>query len=461
MTFKSFLARILPRTLLWQTFLLIALLMALSLSAWYGIFNYFAAPQRAKQSAQFVISVANLTRAAFLAADESRRVGLLRELNSEEGIRLYPAEDNDRTLPLPQDTLYTALIQTVRAKLGSYTRFARSVNGEEGFYVSLRLDESVTDDDYWIKLPAERIARAHTLEWLGWACAALSLALLGAYFIVMRITRPLRALRRAARQIGRGELPAPLAEDGAQELAAMAQAFNQMSADLAQLESDRALILAGVSHDLRTPLARLRLGIEFSGAPEEDIQAMAGDIEDMEHIIAQFMDFARNPDEEKLEEIDLITDVIRPLQESYARHDLPIQWHIPTQLPCKGKAPALKRAASNLINNALRYAIDAQNKPLPVDVSVKQENSWIVICVADRGPGIPINEIERLKRPFTRLEEARSNTQGSGLGLAIVERIMRAHEGQFNLQPREGSGVNACLKFPVSSFQAVLQQKNS
>lgn len=425
-----------PRTLLWRTTLLIALLMVLSLGAWLFIYERYAVQPRARQVAQLLVSVVNLTRNALLASDINQRYALLYELSTQEGIRIYPAEATDDAR-LVEDTL---VIQEVRQRLGPHTRMATELSGEEGFFVSFRLDEDIPEDEYWVMLPPERFARARGSEWLFWGAVVGVLALLGAYFLVLSVTRSLKSLERAAREVGRGHLPPPVPETGPSEVAEVASAFNQMSHDLAQLESDRALILAGVSHDLRTPLARLRLGIEMSGAAQDDVDAMCGDIEEMDRIISQFLDFARGAQAEPASEIDLqalAAEVVLP----YTRRKRPVVLAEADPLPARVRPLALRRAIANLIDNALRYAGDE----LPIEIRVHREAGRLMVEVADRGPGIPPEEAERMKRPFTRLETARTDAKGSGLGLAIVERVARLHGGHLALLPRQGGGLRACL----------------
>ncbi|GAB2884440.1 ATP-binding protein [Uliginosibacterium flavum] len=430
-----------PRTLLWRSFLLIALLLGASLLAWLQIYNYYALRPRAAQTAQMVVSMVNLTRSALIAADETQRLALLHDLNSIEGIRVLPAESTDKLVGLPDSSPTRALQASVRKRLGAYTRFSAELNDLPGFFVSFRVDEEDPEDEYWIMLPRERIAGPAAAEWLGWGIAAILLALIAAYLVVRGLNRPLKALESAARAIGRGE-PAPnLPEHGANEIAAVAQAFNQMSQDLAELESDRALILAGVSHDLRTPLARLRLGIEMSGAHTDDIAAMGQDIEDMDRIIGQFLDFARDSQAEPAQDCD-IAALLHDLAQASRRRGTLIELDTPEQVIAPVRAQSLRRAVTNLIDNALRYADTDQ----PLALRLRNFPDGLEIELADRGPGIPADQAERLKRPFTRLESARSNAQGSGLGLAIVERIAKLHGGHLDLLPREGGGLRAVLK---------------
>lgn len=427
-----------PRSLLWRSFLLIVLLVTLSLAAWFQIYNHYALRPRAIQAGQTVVSVVNLTRAALVASDDTQRMALLLELNSLEGIRIYPAEPDDPLVALPADEGMQILQDYVRKRLGGFTRFSSEINGASGFFVSFRLDDNSPEDEYWVMMPAEKFAKAGFAEWLGWTTAATLLSLGGAYFLVLGITRPLKALERAARMIGRGEQIEPLPERGSQELVAVAQAFNQMTHDLAQLESDRALILAGVSHDLRTPLARLRLGIEISGASEDDVAAMGSDIEEMDRIINQFLDFARDTHAEPVSSTD-ITSLVKDISERYVRRGVPLSLPRADKVHGSIRTMAVRRAVTNLIDNALNYA----GGDKPVDVSLTRTSNGCMIEVADRGPGIPPEETERLKRPFTRLESARTDAKGSGLGLAIVDRVARMHGGLLELLPRSGGGLQA------------------
>jgi len=431
--------KLLPQTLLWRAFLLLAALMILAVAAWAAIINTLEREQRARQFAGTVVSVVNLTRSALVTAQPDKRRELLLDLSDREGIRVYPADDDDVVEPLPAHAQFLPLVAAeIRRQLGPETRITARLSNEAGFWVSFRID----DDEYWLMLPGRRIERPEPLQWLGWGAATLMLALAGAYLIVFHVTRPLKGLANAARDIGRGRRPQPLAETGPGEIRGVTHAFNQMSRDLARLDDDRALILAGISHDLRTPLARLRLAAEMSSdaALREDINA---DIEEMDQIIRQFLDFARDPEGEPPERADLnaiITQVAAPLQQRGA--NITVR---PTPLPPLMLRPlALLRLVGNLIGNALRYGGAAP----AVEVVTRPENDSIVLEVMDRGPGIPPEQTERLKQPFTRLDAARTGAADAGLGLAIVDRVARSHGGRFDLLAREGGGLIARVTLP-------------
>lgn len=434
--------KLLPRSLLWRTFVLVSLLMLLSVAAWFAIFRSYEREPRARQLAQAVVSIANLTRAALIFARPEARRDFLRDLSDHEGIRIYPAEASDRVAPLPDSALLHRVEALVKAQLGPTTRVSMEREGEHALFVSFRIDDS-EEGIYWLALPSKRIERVFPLGWLGWGVAALLLSLLGAWLIVFRITRPLKALQQAARKVGAGETVPRLDESGPTELATVARAFNQMSADLELIDQDRALILAGISHDLRTPLTRLRMGIEM--AADEDLrEGMSADVEEMDKTIGQFLDFSRSEGGEAPQNVD-IAALLAEIATQYRRRGFNVTSILPPDPAAEDaktvRPQALRRAINNLIDNALRHA----GSESPVELALGTSNDDGCIEVRDAGPGIPDKDVERMKRPFTRLEAARSNVTGAGLGLAIVDRIARSHNGRLELLPRPGGGLIARL----------------
>ncbi len=432
--------RLFPRSLLWRNFVLIAALILLAVAAWFQLFRVSEREPRARQTADLVASVVNLTRVALVTAQPDLRRELLLELQEQEGIRVYPADADERIVPLAADRPGTRIFaEEVRRQLGPDTRLATERDGLRGFWVSFRIDA----DEYWVMLPRERVERAVALRWLGWGAFVLVAALAGAWLIVFRLRRPLRALVGAAADVGRGRVPAPLDESGPEEIQTVSRAFNQMTRDLARLEDDRALILAGVSHDLRTPLARLRLGLEMSGGDAQLKAGMAADIDEMDRIIGQFLDFARAAGGEPPQPTDLAA-MAREIAARYrdAGHALTEELIAVPEVTVRPMA--VRRLVTNLVDNAFRYG------GKDVRLRIATAGRAVVIEVLDRGPGIPADEVERLKQPFTRLETARSGKGGSGLGLAIVDRIARMHGGAFELLPRDGGGLVARVTIPVA-----------
>ena len=420
-------------TLFTRSFLLIALLILASAAATVQLYRVYEREPRARELAQQTVSIVNLTRAALVNADPVLRRNLLIEINAREGIRLAPLTGGEMLEPLPDEALFDLVSGKIKQALGERTRFAYARDRVEGFWVSFSIDE----DDYWVMLPRERFEPRFGLEWLGGGLALLGLALAGAWLIASALSRPLAAIAAAAREVGRGRAPTPLAESGPTEMRTVSIAFNRMAGDLAAMERERATVLAGISHDLRTPLSRLRLAIEMSGTDRQTAAGMGADVEEMDKVIGQFLAFARGEDEPLLEG-DLNT-LVAEIVDGYRKRDQTVAF-APGKLASLRFAPlAVRRAVGNLIDNALHYA------GAPIEVSTARSGTLALIEVKDRGPGVPQSELERLKRPFTRLDEARSGGGGAGLGLAIVERIARAHGGRFEIAVREGGGLVARL----------------
>jgi two-component system osmolarity sensor histidine kinase EnvZ len=416
-----------------RSFLLIALLIVTAVLASFQIYRIYEREPRSRELAQQAVSTVNLTRAALVSADPFLRRQLLIELNETEGLRVYPATASEKLEPLPDDPLLDRVEERVREALGNDTRFASERDGEEGFWVSFFIDS----DEFWVMMPWERFEPAFGMQWLGWSLALLAISLVGAWLIASTIARPLAAVTRAARRIGGGAAHEPLAEEGPRELRTVSKAFNRMASSLASMERERAMVLAGISHDLRTPLSRLRLALEMSGAESGASAAMIEDITEIDAIIGQFLDFARgNTEEKKPGDLDVL---VQEVGEHYQRLQKNVSVTVASNASFPFARMSVRRAITNLVDNALRYAEG------PIEIETGATGSTVFVEVRDRGPGIPASEVERLKRPFTRLDDARSGASGAGLGLAIVERVARAHGGALELLPREGGGLVARL----------------
>ena len=409
--------QLVPQSLLWRAFLLVAALMLAAVAAWLAIFSQAELDRRSHQIAQMVSSTTNITRTALLAADPRHRHHLLAELAELEGVHVYPADADDRVAPPPSIALTRRIDALLAERLGPETQLAFTLNDEPGLFVRFRIFPG-DDGLYWLALPRERLARHFPWQWLGWGAAVLLLSLAGAWLIVYRIVKP--------------------------------------------LEDERALLLAGISHDLRTPLSRLRMEIEMSVANETARAGMEEDIEEMDRTVGQFLDFARPTETIAAAPVDvaaLLADIAGRYGRRLAGADQPEgrrtprsggpeqseglggAQHFPATVTQISPA-ALRRAVVNLIENALRHGGE------PVELSLATEGREIVIAVLDRGPGIPPDQIARLKQPFARGEKARTGAGGAGLGLAIVERIVRTAGGRLELAPRAGGGLAARIRLP-------------
>lgn len=429
----------LPRSLLARSFLIIAVLIVLSLVASVVIFRQVQQEPHAKQMAQLIVSVVNLTRAAVLSAAPEWRSALLAELAGSEGLRLHMADSTDVLQPLPDYPEEMHLImEKVRNRLGRNTRFASERNGEEALWVSFFIGH----EEFWIALPKDRIEQPVSEVLLPWSLLVLVLALPGAYFTAQQITRPLKRIAQAALQVGQGTWPQPLPESGAQEIVTVSRAINQMSADLAANERERALVLAGISHDLRTPLARVRIAAELS-ADESLREGLVADVEQMDAVIQQFLDYARLDENEARVQTSLKL-LIQEVAQQFSAHARMLTLDLRGAFSAPVRPLLLKRALCNLLDNAIKHGGGE------ITVQLWREEDNIIISVADQGTGIPLEQYATVKRPFVRLESARSNSTGSGLGLAIVERAARLHDGQFILADNEAGGLLAKLVLPMA-----------
>ncbi len=421
--------------------LLIALLLAVGQYAALKIFDYFEREPRAAAAALQAVTVVNFTRASLLAAHEDRRLALLSELSGSEGVRIYAADLLEEIEPLPNDPMLRLIAQKIIRQLGSETLVAINHFGVSGLWVSFTIGQ----DDYWVVIPRIQVERHFPWEWLGWGALIIMLSLAGAYFIALRINMPLKMLVLAADRIRRGEQALILPEDGTDEFREVSRTFNQMSESLNQLDAERTLLLAGISHDLRTPLARLRLSVEMltdeqAGGLKE---GMVQDISDMNGIIHQFLDFVRGVEGEPTQMVDL-NGLLKSLFDRYTRAGRKLVLNLaPTHL-VPLRPLAMQRLLSNLIDNAYAYG---SKDGVTITTSIKAET--IELSVLDTGPGIPPAQIARLLRPFERLDTARGNKSGSGLGLAIADRIAKLHKGRLEINNRPTGGLEVKLILPI------------
>jgi len=263
--------------------------------------------------------------------------------------------------------------------------------------------------------------------------------------LARRLNAPLAALAGAARRIGRGQWPAPVREDGPEELASLARSFNRMSAQVRELVANRTTLLAGISHDLRTPLARMQLAVAMlEGRPDPDlVDALNRDLEEMNRLIGEFLEISRGLEEERSEVVDL-RETLAALVADAERGGARVVWHPGGE--CLRRLPrlALCRVVCNLLNNAVRYG-----RGEPVELEYHCTPDRLTITIRDRGPGIPESEREAVFRPFHRLEGSRSSaTGGSGLGLAIARQLAEMHGWHIALAPRTGGGTEAIITLP-------------
>ncbi len=428
-------------SLFWRTFLLIAVVVAASLLAWLQLFRAAELQPRAERFAWEITSIVNLTRAGLLSASGTARIDLLGELARNEGIQVLPAEPTDRVRPWPDARFGAPFEAKLRELLGPETRLAAAVNNDDGLWIRFEID----DDPYWMLLDPARIERQANRNWIGWIGIAVALATAGALVISRVVNRPLATLAQAIERLARGEVPPPLREDAPTELAAVNRCFNRMAVDLAALEQDRAEALAGISHDIRTPLTRLRMEIEMAPVDVATRDSMADEIDRIDAIVRQFGEFAQPASARPPERVD-VTETLRSVLDGF-RHGpgaagLEIVETVAPGTDWRGAANSLERIAANLVENARRYGAEPDAR-VRIEVDARRTGRGLELIVRDHGPGVPLDQLERLIRPFTRLDTERNRHGGSGLGLAIVARLARRHAGDLVLALPPDGGLLA------------------
>jgi two-component system osmolarity sensor histidine kinase EnvZ len=426
--------------LFWRTFFMLSILTTLSMASWIGMLNRVQRDPQVQQTAELVVSVVTITKAALTHSAPELRRELLIELVSNEGIRIFSLQPSDTVEPPPANTLMPEIAASIRAKLGPTTRISSRVNGVAGFWISFKID----DDEYWLMLERERLAGLSGVQWLGWAGVVGALSVLGAALISSLVNLPLARLTAAARAIAKGERPARLPEKGSQEIIEANRSFNQMVEDLAQLEKDRAVILAGISHDLRTPLTRMQLEIEMAPLGQDAREGMQSDIAQMDAIIGQFLDYAKPTETASFVPIDL-SELLEDCAREAARiPSMRVQTDIAPAISVLGNATDLRRVLNNIVENARRYGRTPGSEIVELDIrcTIRQNGAGrrALVEIQDHGPGVPDDQIAQLLKPFTRLDSARGQANGAGLGLAIVERVVSRHNAELTVRNREGGG---------------------
>jgi signal transduction histidine kinase len=269
----------------------------------------------------------------------------------------------------------------------------------------------------------------------------LAAVILLSLFAVRWITRPLKTLADAAEELGRNIDRPALPETGPVEVGRAARALNTMQSRLSRYLRDRTRVLAAMSHDLKTPITRLRLRTELLDDPKIR-QKFAKDLEEMEAMVGATLDFMRGVEnEERVQRVDVMA-LLESLQADARELGGPVEIEGAARSPYEARPQALKRCLANLVDNAVKYGKSAR-------VLVDDDATRLRICVLDEGPGIPEAELERVFEPFHRLESSRSRESGgTGLGLSIARNIAELHGGTLVLRNREGGGLEAVLTLP-------------
>lgn len=398
---------------------------------------YFVALPIGKRSADDLAALMILAAHTWYETTTEEHIHLREQLLQDHG--LVVAAQRPALPVLKIDYPYFLLLRAALARrIGGPIDILRNPGGHRVW-----VDIPVEDGIVRVGIQRDRIDASPPIVLLLVLSGGALLALFTSLAVVRRVVGPLERLSAAVREVGHGGKPKPLSEDGPEELASLARTFNRMSTEVHDLLENRTVLVAGISHDLRTPLTRLGLAIEML-SDSEDPKLVAGirrDLAAMENLIKQFMELAQGLADEREEELDLwhiLCAQVEDLQR--AGHDVNLEPG--SSCLFLGDPVALVRILANLLDNAAHYG-DGK----PIDAELQCDSDQICIRISDRGPGIPEAQLETVFRPFHRLDTAREErTGGSGLGLAIARQLANKNGWTIELKPRLGGGTVGILQ---------------
>lgn len=422
-------------------FLFLTLLLASQVFSYYAVFNYALLPslQQFNRILAYEMNVV-LDESMRLEDEVAMDAPLRRKLLEQLGVSVH-TRDEPIIAEYDKATSIDLMSEQMSDALGSNTEVRLALAAES--YV-LWMDIEAMPSSL-IRVPLSELQEEDFTPLFRNSLIGALLIVLGGWLFIRIQNRPLMDLESAARKVGRGEIPDALPERGASEIRAVSQAFNQMSRGIQELEEDRALLMAGISHDLRTPLTRIRLATEMM-SPEDGYLAegIIKDTEECNEIISQFMDYLKPVDANSFEAVCL-NDIASDVASAEGGYEIQIEEALANlKHPVLGNPIAIKRAVSNLVVNAIRYG----NGWLKISTGATVDNKLAWVCVEDNGPGIDKSQLSKLFEPFTRGDTARGS-EGTGLGLAIVKRIVSQHNGSLVVNNRSEGGLKVQISFPT------------
>jgi len=430
--------KVLPRSAFGQTVLLIGVLLLVNQVVSYISIAIYILQPNAQQVNQLL---AKQVKAVFIDIDDPvLRPAMAEAFHKETGIGVY-REKVAMKLGLQHAIHYPFRSEEMSFLLGGPAEVRISQGKEYLFWI--RPPQS---PNWWVKIPLTGLEEEKLSPLLIILGILGLLSVAGGWLFVRQLNRPLKSLQHAAEEVGRGNFPDPLKENGTTEIVSVTQAFNHMSKGILQLEDDRNLLMAGISHDLRTPLTRIRLATEMMSSQDEFLkEGIEGDIDDMNKIIDQFIDYIRHDNKDTVELSDL-NELLKEVIQAEETSGRSIIYKEQALAPIPLRYVAMKRVVANLIQNALRYS----DGDITIEIQASTTSNMTSFAVIDTGPGIPESEISRLFQPFTQGDTARGG-EGSGLGLAIIKRIVDSHGGYIRLKNGDPNGLIASVSLPNQS----------
>jgi two-component system osmolarity sensor histidine kinase EnvZ len=432
--------RLLPRGLFWRSFIIIvAPIVLLQAIIAYVFFERDLDTTTRRLARDVAADIAMLVALEDNHQGEERiRLRTLAARQLDYRIQLIPGKDLPPLHGLPVATIDVALDDILEQRIGADRDFRTARMGDE---FDIRVD--VHDGVLSVLVPRDRVTVSKPDIFILWMVCS-SLLLMGIAIIFLRNqVRPIERLARAADSFGKGRAVPDFKPYGATEVRRAAQAFITMRERIERHVAQRTEMLAGVSHDIKTPLTRMKLTLAMM-ADDADVTSMRGDIAEMEHMLDDYLAFARGEGGEEASLTDL-GELVRDAASAAARAKPASQINVaaPAHVPVSVKRAGMRRVLANLIDNALKHGTK-------VVVRLTQDERLVEIAIEDNGPGIPEPRREEAFRPFHRLDEGRNlQSGGSGLGLAIARDIARAHGGDIVLSESPLGGLKATVRLPV------------
>lgn len=432
--------RLFPRSAFGQTVFLIGLLLLINqLVSYLSVAFYVIKPT----TQQINHLIAKQIKVVFIDVGHQKMV-LSRELTERfqqaTGIEVY-SEQQAAKHGL-QDAIYYAYFSDLMSRELGGDAEVRVEQGESyAFWV-----RPPQAPHYWVKVPLTGLDETDFSPLTFYLLMIGVLSVGGGWLFARQLNRPLKSLQQAALKVGRGEFPPPLPEHkGSTEIIAVTKAFNYMARGIQQLEQDRALLMAGVSHDLRTPLTRIRLASEMMSEQDSWIRdGIINDIDDMNAIIDQFIDYLRHHKEEPGQRENLNT-LVQELVQSEHLQQRQITVDLASNMPDTIlRRIAIKRLLNNLLENALRYS----DGSIEITTGYEPKRKRVLLQMRDHGPGIEEYQMKSMFEPFTQGDRARGSG-GSGLGLAIIKKIVDMHHGDITLHNHPQGGLVVTVYLPL------------
>ncbi|BER95820.1 two-component system sensor histidine kinase EnvZ [Vibrio cholerae] len=421
--------------------LFFSLLIASQIYSYYAVFNYALLPSLQQFNKILAHEISLMLDDTSNPNVSSEMDALLKRRVLEQlGVTIH-SNDSPEAVEYQHAISLDLMSEEMSGELGSPTE-VRMALGEESYILWMKIDSL---PGQLLRIPLSELQEEDFAPLFRNSIIMALLIVIGGWLFIRLQNRPLIALEKAAKMVGRGETPPHLPEQGTLEIRSVTRAFNRMSKGIQALEEDRALLMAGISHDIRTPLTRIRLATEMM-SPEDSYlaESIISDTEECNQIISQFMDYLKPVNREAFEAVDL-NDIASDVASSEGGYEVQIETDLQAGLaPALGNPIAIKRSLSNLVVNALRYG----NGWVKVSSGMTADKKLVWLSVEDNGPGIDPSQVNKVFEPFTRGDTARGS-EGTGLGLAIVKRIVSQHHGAVSVSNRSQGGLRAQISFPT------------